>query len=115
MPTIDPNSNILTAQVPIQQHGMRLDQAAVELFLDYSRNRLATWIKEGRLTLDGKQVKPREKALAGALLRLEVDDEPAVDWQPQEMPLDVLYEDEHILGPKTGTNPNLVWDVPRDR
>ena len=97
MSTIDPNSNILTAQVPIQQHGMRLDQAAVELFPDYSRNRLATWIKEGRLTLDGKQVKPREKALAGALLRLEVDDEPAVDWQPQEMPLDVLYEDEHIL------------------
>jgi 23S rRNA pseudouridine1911/1915/1917 synthase len=97
MSTIDPNSNILTAQVPIQQHGMRLDQAAVELFPDYSRNRLATWIKEGRLTLDGKQVKPREKALAGAVLRLEVDDEPAVDWQPQEMPLDVLYEDEHIL------------------
>jgi 23S rRNA pseudouridine1911/1915/1917 synthase len=26
-----------------------------------------------------------------------VDDEPAIDWQPQEMPLDVLYEDEHIL------------------
>ena len=43
----DTNDNILTAQVPIQQHGMRLDQVAAELFPDYSRNRLATWIKEG--------------------------------------------------------------------
>ena len=42
-------------------------------------------------------MKPKEKAVAGAALKLEVDDEPAVDWQPQEMPLDVLYEDEHIL------------------
>jgi 23S rRNA pseudouridine1911/1915/1917 synthase len=28
---------------------------------------------------------------------LEVADEPVIDWQPQTIPLDVIFEDEHIL------------------
>ena len=91
------SSDVLEARVPIHSHGMRLDQVAAELFPTYSRNRLSTWIKEGRLTVDDRVVKPREKATASALLRLIVDDEPVVDWQPQTMPLDIIFEDEHII------------------
>ena len=76
---------------------MRLDQVAAELFPDYSRNRLATWIKEGRLTVDGRTVKPRDKATASAQVTLMVTDEPVIDWQPQSLPLDIIFEDEHIL------------------
>ena len=91
------NVDLLEARIPIQSHGMRLDQVVAELFPDYSRNRLATWIKEGRLTVDGKTMKPRDKALASAHVVLEVADEPIIDWQPQTLPLDVIFEDEHIL------------------
>lgn len=91
------NVDLLEASIPIQSHGMRLDQVVAELFPDYSRNRLATWIKEGRLTVDGKTMKPRDKALASAHVVLEVADEPVIDWQPQTIPLDVIFEDEHIL------------------
>jgi 23S rRNA pseudouridine1911/1915/1917 synthase len=91
------NVDLLEARIPIQSHGMRLDQVVTELFPDYSRNRLATWIKEGRLTVDGKTMKPRDKALASAHVVLEVADEPVIDWQPQTIPLDVIFEDEHIL------------------
>ncbi|MBT5135099.1 MAG: 23S rRNA pseudouridine(1911/1915/1917) synthase RluD [Halieaceae bacterium] len=91
------NVDLLEARIPIQSHGMRLDQVVAELFPDYSRNRLATWIKEGRLTVDGKTMKPRDKALASAHVVLEVADEPVIDWQPQTLPLDVIFEDEHIL------------------
>lgn len=91
------NVDLLEAHIPIQSHGMRLDQVVAELFPDYSRNRLATWIKEGRLTVDGKTMKPRDKALASAHVVLEVADEPVIDWQPQTIPLDVIFEDEHIL------------------
>ena len=87
----------LEARVPIQCHGMRLDQVAAELFPDYSRNRLATWIKEGRLTVDGRTVKPRDKATASAQVTLMVTDEPVIDWQPQSLPIDIIFEDEHIL------------------
>jgi 23S rRNA pseudouridine1911/1915/1917 synthase len=91
------NVDLLEARIPIQSHGMRLDQVVAELFPDYSRNRLATWIKEGRLTVDGKTMKPRDRALASAHVVLEVVDEPVIDWQPQTIPLDVIFEDEHIL------------------
>jgi 23S rRNA pseudouridine1911/1915/1917 synthase len=92
-----PKLDSLEARVPIQCHGMRLDQVAAELFPEYSRNRLATWIKEGRLTVDGRTVKPRDKATASAQLTLMVADEPVIDWQPQSLPLKVIFEDEHIL------------------
>ena len=92
-----PKQDCLEARVPIQCHGMRLDQVAAELFPDYSRNRLATWIKEGQLTVDGQTVRPRDKATASAHLILKVTDEPVIDWQPQSLPLDIIFEDEHIL------------------
>ena len=97
MATDAPREDCLEARVPIQCHGMRLDQVAAELFPDYSRNRLATWIKEGRLTVDGRTVKPRDKATASAQVTLMVTDEPVIDWQPQSLPLDIIFEDEHIL------------------
>ena len=97
MATDAPKEDCLEALVPIQCHGMRLDQVAAELFPDYSRNRLATWIKEGRLTVDGRTVKPRDKATASAKVTLIVTDEPVIDWQPQSLPLDIIFEDEHIL------------------
>jgi len=97
MPTDAPKEDCLEARVPIQCHGMRLDQVAAELFPDYSRNRLATWIKEGRLTVDGRTVRPRDKATASAQVTLMVTDEPVIDWQPQSLPIDVIFEDEHIL------------------
>ena len=97
MATDAPKEDYLEALVPIQCHGMRLDQVAAELFPDYSRNRLATWIKEGRLMVDGRTVKPRDKATASAQVTLLVTHEPVIDWQPQRLPLDIIFEDEHIL------------------
>ncbi len=97
MATDAPKEDCLEALVPIQCHGMRLDQVAAELFPDYSRNRLATWIKEGRLMVDGRTVKPRDKATASAKVTLIVTDELVIDWRPQSLPLDIIFEDEHIL------------------
>ena len=97
MATDAPEEDCLEARVPIQCHGMRLDQVAAELFPDYSRNSLATWIKEGRLMVDGRTVKPRDKATASAQVTLMVTHEPVIDWQPQRLPLDIIFEDEHIL------------------
>ena len=86
----------LEARVPIQCHGMRLDQVAAELFPDYSRNRLTRWIKEGRLTVDGRTMKPRDKATASSQVTLMVTDEPVIDWQPQSLPLDIIFEDDFL-------------------
>ena len=91
------DNSSLEAIIPIRCHGMRLDQVAAELFPDYSRSRLSAWIKSGQLLVSGAQVKPRDKARANDTIVLSVPDEPLIEWQPQPMALDIIYEDDHIL------------------
>ncbi|MEM1404544.1 MAG: 23S rRNA pseudouridine(1911/1915/1917) synthase RluD [Pseudomonadota bacterium] len=77
--------------------GMRLDQAAARIFPDFSRARLQSWIKSGALRIDGEPTTQRTKVIAGSVLELHVELEPEVAWSGESLPLDILYEDEHIL------------------
>lgn len=83
--------------VPEELSGLRVDQAAAQLFGDFSRERLKAWIGEGALTLDGETVKPRAKVLRGQLLTLSAELEPAGDWEAQDIALEILFEDEQLL------------------
>jgi 23S rRNA pseudouridine1911/1915/1917 synthase len=87
----------LNAVVPASLGHARLDQVAAQLFPDYSRSRLQTWIKTGQLLVDGKQLRPRDKVDEGAMLYVDAESELEVSWQPQDIDLDVVYEDESIL------------------
>lgn len=86
-----------SAIVAPEQHGLRLDQAAAELFPDYSRSRLQDWIRSGALSCDGKQVRPRDKVREGAVLELAAELEAEVSWQAEPISLEVIYEDADIL------------------
>jgi len=91
------NSIRLTAEVPFELGGQRLDQVAAQLFPDYSRSRLASWIKDGRLQVDGAVLRPRDSVHAGSCLTLEAEQEAQGEWAAQDIELDIVYEDEHIL------------------
>jgi len=96
-PALENDTEILEAEVSLQDAGKRLDQLAVEMFPQYSRSRLQSWIKDGKLTLDGRVVKPKAKVVGGELLKLLALQEQQCDWQPEPIPLDVVYEDECLL------------------
>ena len=87
----------MAAVVPLDMEGERLDQAAAKLFQSYSRSRLQGWIRSGELLADGRQLRPRDRVHAGMQLQIDAEPEQAVGWQAQEIDLDILYEDEHIL------------------
>ncbi len=87
----------LDAVIPPQLAGERLDLAAAQLFPDYSRARLQSWIKQGGLQVDGKIARPRDKVAAGDQLCIKVCMEPEISWQPQEISLDIVYEDDSII------------------
>ncbi|MDO6460350.1 23S rRNA pseudouridine(1911/1915/1917) synthase RluD [Granulosicoccaceae sp. 1_MG-2023] len=89
---------ILEFEVPFEQAGKRLDQVLAGLAGDYSRSRLQSWIKSGRVTVDGEVLAPRAKLAGGERLRVNAEADPADDTiGPEPVPLDILYEDEHIL------------------
>jgi 23S rRNA pseudouridine1911/1915/1917 synthase len=67
------------------------------LFPDYSRGRLQQWIKQGELTVNGARAKPRARILGGEVLRIEAQMIAEGEVEPQDIPLDVLFADEHLL------------------
>ncbi|AEO77116.1 Ribosomal large subunit pseudouridine synthase D [Pseudomonas aeruginosa 18A] len=85
------------AEVPFELGGQRLDQIAAQLFPEHSRSRLAGWIKDGRLTVDGAVLRPRDIVHSGAQLVLEAEQEAQGEWLAQDIELEIVYEDEHIL------------------
>ena len=88
----------LTGEFQDHQFGQRLDQALAELFPDYSRTRIKEWILQDRVTLDGQVANtPREKVVAGQQVHVDVELEDDTRWDAQNIDLNIVYEDEHIL------------------
>ena len=79
------------------QAGLRLDQALASLFPDYSRSRLQAWTREGRVTVNGAQRRPRDRVELGDHLQLRAVAEEQVACMPQAIPLDIVFEDQDIL------------------
>ncbi|MCF2949829.1 23S rRNA pseudouridine(1911/1915/1917) synthase RluD [Paraglaciecola aquimarina] len=88
----------LQAQVPEDLLGKRLDQALAEMFPDYSRSRLKDWILANYVKVDGVVLnKPREKLVGEELIEIDAEIEVQVQHKAQNIDLNIVYEDEHIL------------------
>ena len=90
-------SNLRTATVPASAAGRRFDAVLAELFPEYSRSRLTEWIKSGDALLDGQLVRPRESVRGGEIASLDVILETQTHALPEDIPLDVLYEDADVF------------------
>ncbi len=88
---------ILSTEVPIELAGKRLDQILVQAFPDYSRNKLQTWIKSGRVTVNNQQLKAKDRLEGGEHLILDAEAEEVTEYLAEDIPLDIIYEDEDIL------------------
>ncbi len=78
--------------------GRRLDQVLAETWADFSRSRLAGWIKSGEIRVDGQLVKPRHAVAASEVVTLSADMVPhAPDLVAQEIELDILVEDAEFF------------------
>lgn len=87
----------LSLVVPDELGNKRFDHIAAQLFSDFSRARLQSWIKEGNLTVDGDQRKAKEKLIGGEILRLDVVTQAEGEWLAEAIEFPIVYEDEHIL------------------
>jgi len=84
--------------VPASCAGLRLDQALAQLLPEYSRSRLALWIKAGQATLDGRAVRPRQKVWGGEALEVVPSpDTGTLAHGAEDIPLDVVFEDAALL------------------
>jgi len=84
--------------VPNEYQGQRVDVVLAQLFPDFSRSQLTTWLKEGAITLNQHQYKPKDKVYGGEQIKVHVI-QSATDKElsAENIPLDIIYEDEHLL------------------
>lgn len=89
----------LLLTVPDACYGRRLDQVLAEMLPQHSRNRLQGWVREGCVQVDGKvENEPKRKLLGGErLLVAELHDVREQPEQPEDIPLDIVFEDETLL------------------
>ena len=88
----------LSAEVPPEQMGQRLDQTLAELFPEYSRSRLKTWIEADLVKLNDRITNiPREKVLGGEKIEITVEVEDETRFEPENIPLNIVYEDDDII------------------
>lgn len=120
------DTRVLT--IPETHAGERLDAVLAILLPDYSRSRISGWIKDEKVTVDGKVVPPKHKLAGGESVIVTIEANPEeVAFTAEEIELDVIYEDETILvinkpaglvvhpgsGNWTGTVLNaLLWHYP---
>jgi len=88
----------LQAEVPTELGGKRLDQILAQMFPDFSRSRIKTWILDEKVTVDGEVLAtPREKLLGGELISIETQIEAPRENEAQDIDLNIVYEDDDII------------------
>lgn len=92
-------ADILKRDERIPEHlaGRRLDQTAAELFPEFSRERLKSWIQQGDLTINGLTARPKDKVNGGERLALDTQLEEETRWEPQAIPLSIVFEDDDVM------------------
>ena len=80
-----------------QDQGMRIDQFLCKCQPDVSRSAIQKWIKDGNVLVQGKACKANYRINKGDTIALFVPEPVEVSIQPQDIPLDILYEDKDLL------------------
>jgi 23S rRNA pseudouridine1911/1915/1917 synthase len=88
---------IQTVTVEKEFSGNRVDKFLSEQFPDLSRSYIQKLIKDGHVTANGKIVKANYKLNALDTLALDKPELQEPDIVPENIPIDILYEDEDIL------------------
>lgn len=92
------NAVDLSASTEARHFGLRLDQVLADLFPEYSRSRLKTWILDGSVEVNGEPVTtPRQKITGAESIEIHAKMEIQTQSEPEDIALDIVYEDEAIL------------------
>jgi 23S rRNA pseudouridine1911/1915/1917 synthase len=77
--------------------GKRLDALLHERLPEYSRSRLQTWIREGRVQVNGVPGKPSSTIRGSENIDVNPAPMPALKAEAEDIPLALLYEDDAVV------------------
>ena len=80
-----------------EERGTRLDRVVAAHFPELSRTRVQELIEEGLVLLNGKAAKDSHRVHANDVIRVVPQERPALQAEPEAIPLEVLYEDDDVI------------------
>lgn len=82
-------------EINVLTSGQRLDKALADLS-PLSRGQANDQIKQGLVLVNGQQKKAKYTVQAGDVIQFELPKEEVLEYQAQDIPLDIIYEDEAL-------------------
>lgn len=79
------------------EQNIRLDKIIANIDNSISRTSVQRLIEEGKILVNEKQEKPSYKVNEGDIIKIEKEEPQEIDLKPQEIPIDIIYEDKDIL------------------
>jgi len=83
--------------VSAQDAGLRLDLYLASRLPELSRTRVQELIDEGRVRVSERLPRRAHRIVAGEVIEIEVLPRPPLAAQPEEIPIELLYEDEDFV------------------
>lgn len=77
--------------------GKRADKGLADYFDDYSRSFLKKLLDDGNVLVNDKKAKPSLKIASGDKIDITIPDIASVEIEPEDIPLDIVYEDDDII------------------
>ena len=77
--------------------GLRLDAFLALRLPDFSRSRIQQLLEQGCILVEGKPGKKNRRLSPGERILLDLPEPAEADPEPEEIPLDILFEDEDLL------------------
>lgn len=77
--------------------GARLDKYLTEQIPDQSRSYIQKLLDDNFITVNGKSAKSNYKLWAGDTITVEIPEAEELDIEPENIPLDIVYEDDDII------------------
>ncbi len=87
----------LTATIPSELDGLRLDMALARLFPSYSRARLQQWIRQGQVQVNQQPWRGKDKVYSAQQIEVNATLAATIPWHAQVMDLNLVYADDDIL------------------
>ena len=88
---------ILTLQPNKEDAGTRIDAWLAANVEELTRSAAVRLIEEGQVTRDGKPLVKKDKVTGGETIQVVLPEPEAVDVVPQNIPLDIVYEDDDVI------------------
>ncbi|HMP79881.1 MAG TPA: RluA family pseudouridine synthase [Pirellulaceae bacterium] len=93
---LSPNDVPVELVVADDQSQCRIDSLLAERFPQLSRSRIQSAMRRGLVTVDGRPAKPSQRVTAGQRVTFQLPPADPVGSQPEDIPLDILFEDENL-------------------